>query len=151
MTMNNVPWLVFIVFKAFEIAWLCKFLFWRFVCQLAITEVQQADVMSDMVMTSHARINDQRIGFGVGLSTTDNIEYIHNLREKYMENKHYDSLDVDTTLPGGESWLNVIDNFVIVLTRLLVNSVLSMGSGRLHQNLIIKRTILLYLSQYLSF
>lgn len=64
--------------------------FARFVCQLAITEVQQADVMSDMVMTSHARINDQRIGFGVGLSTTENIEYIHNLREKYPENKSLD-------------------------------------------------------------
>jgi len=58
-----------------------------------------------MVMTSRARIRDQRFGFDLGLSTAENIEYVQSLREKYLDSKELDSLDVKETLPNGE-WCN---------------------------------------------
>lgn len=70
-------------------------------CQLAITEIEETDVTSDMVMTSLSHVHNQRIGFGFDVNTSDNLEIIHQLREQYLETKGFDSLDIDTVLPTG--------------------------------------------------
>lgn len=81
----------------------------RFVCQLAITEFQQTDIMSDMVqsqvLTSRTEIHDQRIGFGLGVSKGDTIELVHDLRERYLAQQNMESLDVECTNLGGKLYI----------------------------------------------
>lgn len=87
------------------------FLF-RFICQLAITEFQQTDITSDIVesqsqvITSRTQIrSDQRIGFGLGVSTEDNIELVQDLRDRYLTKDStagVESMDVSTTVSHGE-------------------------------------------------
>ena len=76
-------------------------------CQLAITEVQHTDITVDMVtvptqlLTSKTRIHDQRIGFGVGITTDENLELVHQLREEYLESQLPETIDVDSHVAGG--------------------------------------------------
>ncbi|XP_067940405.1 1-acylglycerol-3-phosphate O-acyltransferase Pnpla3-like [Watersipora subatra] len=75
----------------------------KFVCQLAITELQQTEVTSDMVMTSVSHIRNKRIGFGIDMHGSDELEMVHQLREEYLEtSKDYDSLDIDTFSSTGD-------------------------------------------------
>ena len=53
------------------------------------------------VITSRTHVHDQCIGFGLGVSTSDTIEMMHGLREKYLEQRDVDSLEVDTTNQSG--------------------------------------------------
>lgn len=76
-------------------------------CQLAITEFQHTDIMSDMVqssqiLTSKTEIHDQRIGFGLGISKADTLELVHDLRERYLMPNNMESLDVRCTSPSGK-------------------------------------------------